>query len=110
MLCLERKSPRSKYGRVRLDLFTTAHRLTGEGQEELAHIGERLGVRARATVSPHDAVFEDVPIERVEEFARAVYRGATRLGNYELRRRSAPREIVRMFDEIRRREPARRSA
>lgn len=93
LVVMERKSPRSRFGRVTLDLFPTAHALTRRGQAEM----ERLGA---VRVSPHDAVWEDVPAARIEEVARTVLRAATRPGNYEVRKPAAPKEILRMFEVI----------
>ena len=60
----ERNTPRSRNGRLRLDLFTTANVLTVRGREELAGIAEGLAIRGRATLSPGDAVWEGVPAAR----------------------------------------------
>jgi len=80
LVWLERRSPRSKYGRVHLDLFTTPTTLTFKGQDEL----KRLGAAVRTTVSPHDACWDGVPIAGLETLAHAVLRCATRTGNYRL--------------------------
>lgn len=97
LIWFERKSPRSKYGRVHLDLFTTANVLTEEGQAGLDGLGERFEVRGRVVISAGTGLWEDVPVERIEELCRTVYRIATRLGNYELRRRYRSPETARMM-------------
>src|SRR5512146_3209527 len=61
LVWFERKSPRSRYGRVRLELFTTANVLTEGGETALADIAGRLGLAGRVTISPYDGVWEDVP-------------------------------------------------
>lgn len=92
----ERKSPRSKFGRIHLDLFTTANVLSERGQAELRNLCGRLGLPGRAAVSPYGGDWEDVPRRRVEELAGAVFRTATRLGNYELRQRSSSAGVIRI--------------
>jgi hypothetical protein len=104
LVWIERRSGRSKYARVRLDLFTTAIRLTDGAQAELAAAGHR------ATVSAHDGVWDRVAMGAAEGLARAVFRIATREGNFERLRRAPPPEIVRMFEEIRQTLPRRKSA
>jgi len=82
----ERKSPRSKYGQLHLELYTTGRLLTEQGQNEMTDLLRKLHLPGRVTVSGDDAHWEDVPRQRLEELARTVLRIATRMGNYELRR------------------------
>jgi hypothetical protein len=100
LVWFERKSPRSKYGRVHLDLFTTANLLSDSGQAELVQICQRLGLAARAVVSPYEGLWEHIPVRRLEELARTVFRVATRLGNYDLRQRAPSPEVLRSIREI----------
>lgn len=88
LIWFERQSPRSKYARIHLELFTTPNALTQEGQAELASIGRKYELRGSVTLSPADGIWEHVPIGRVEELSRRILRIATRLGNYELRQRN----------------------
>jgi hypothetical protein len=90
LIWFARNSPRSKYGRVHLDLFTTAHVLTGQGRAELANLLSRLGLPGQAAISAGDGQWTGIPAARLEEVARTALRVATRMGNYELRERSAP--------------------
>ena len=76
MVWLERRTPHSRYGRVRLDMFTTANMLTAAGQAEMKALGQ-------ARASPHDACWERVRLRELERLANSVYRAATRTGNYE---------------------------
>ena len=92
----ERKSPRSKFGRVHLDLFTTATLLGERGRAELRDLCDRLGVRGLATVSPNGGDWEDIPRGRAEELAGAVFRTATRPGNYKLQELASAAGPVRM--------------
>jgi hypothetical protein len=85
LIWFARNTPRSGYGRVHLDLFTTAHVLTDRGRAELARI-----LPGQASISPGDGLWANVPAARLEEVARAVRRVAMRMGNYELRERSTP--------------------
>ena len=99
----ERRSARSRYGRVHLDLFTTPNVLRKEAQAELAGIADRYQVRGPVAISPNGGVWDGVPPASIEEVARAVFRVATRFGNYELRTRTPSPEIVRMFETVRKR-------
>jgi hypothetical protein len=86
LILVERRSPRSKYGSVRLELFTTGHSLTEQGQVEMTDLIRRLHLTGRVAVSADEGVWEDIPVARLVELARTILRVATRLGNYELRR------------------------
>ena len=76
MVYQERRSPRSRYGRVLLDMFTTPHALTPAGQAE-------LNALAPTRASPHDACWDRVPRRDLDRLANTVFRAATRAGNYE---------------------------
>jgi hypothetical protein len=89
MVWFERQSPRSKYGNVRLELFTTANRLTANGQQAMQAICDSFTVKGRAQVSPYSASCNRLPINRLEELAKGLFRTATRMGNYELQIRAA---------------------
>jgi hypothetical protein len=71
----ERRSPYSRYGRVGLDLYTTSHRLTADGQADM----QAFGICARA--SPHDARWERVPLCDLDRLSAAVFRASTRAAN-----------------------------
>jgi hypothetical protein len=90
-----RNSPRSRYGRVHLDLFTTAHVLTEHGRAELAQI-----LPGQSAISPGDGQWTRVPAARLEEVARTVLRVATRRGNYELRECSAPAWLTELARNV----------
>ena len=79
MVWLERRTPGSRYGRVRLDMFTTANMLTDAGQAAMKALGQ-------AHASPHDACWDRVPCRDLGRLANSVFRAATRTGNYELNR------------------------
>ena len=81
MVWLELCTPRSRYGRVRLDMFTTANMLTDAGQAGMQALGP-------ARTSPHDACWERVPAGELHRLASSVFRAATRAGNYEPNRSS----------------------
>jgi hypothetical protein len=70
----------SRYGRVRVDLYTTSFRLNPAGEAEL----RALAVHART--SAHDASWERVPRSELDVLARAAYRTAMGAGNYEANR------------------------
>lgn len=94
LVCFQRNSPRSKYGTVHLDLFTTPHLLTAQGQSNLA------GLRPGATISPYDGMWTNVPLAELEPLARAAYRIATRRGNYELRPAAQSPELAKLIAAI----------
>jgi hypothetical protein len=80
----ERRSPRSRYGLVHLDLFTTPHRLTADCQADMRSLAPR------ATTSPHDARWERIPLGDLDRIAAAVFRASTRPGNYQPNGAHAP--------------------
>lgn len=80
----ERCSPRSRYGRVQLDLFTTPHRLTADCQADMQCLAPR------ATTSPHDARWDRIPLGDLDRVAAAVFHASTRPENYQPNRGQAP--------------------
>jgi hypothetical protein len=72
MVWFERHTPRSKYGRVHLEMFTTANRLTTVAQAGLQALSPQ------AQVSSHNVRLERIPLKQINELARAVFRAATR--------------------------------
>jgi hypothetical protein len=81
MVWFERRSPHSRFGCLRLDMLTTPNMLTGAGQTALKALGE-------GKISPHDAVWEQVPLARAEKMAHAAFRAAIQTPNYRLNRAS----------------------
>ncbi len=104
LVSFERNTPRSKFGSIRLDLFTTGHLLTERGRNELTTLP------GRATISPYDGVWEKVPAAGLENVARAVYRVATRRGNYEMRPAGVSPELSKLIAAIHEAVPLRKSA
>jgi len=86
----ERCSPRSRYGRVCLDLFTTPHRLTADCQADLQSLAPR------STTSPHDARWDRVPLRDLDRVAAAALHAATRPDNQQLNRVVRPSLPARM--------------
>ena len=86
-------SRRSRYGRLRLDMFTTANVLTSAGQTAIRALQP-------GRVTPHDAVWDRVPLRDLDRLARTVYRASTRLGNYEPYRSSPVVDLRRETPEI----------
>lgn len=82
LVWFERRSPRSRYGRVYLDLFTTPNVLTTGGQSAMRALGTVPGGKGQVRISPHDACWERVPLAKLDELAKAVLRAATKAGNY----------------------------
>jgi len=83
MVWLDRQTPRSKYGRVQVEMFTTANRLTTSGQAAMQALCAAATVKGQPQVSAHNASCDRVPLSQLEELAKAAFRAATRNGNYE---------------------------
>ena len=81
-------------------ICATAFLLTDSGRSQLAELGQRFGVASKPSLSAHVCSWDRVPVARIEEFARAVYRTATRLGAYSLRQRAPSAELARMLAAI----------
>jgi hypothetical protein len=83
MVWFERRTRYSRYGRVQLEMYTSANRLTADGQAGIKAICAPANVSAWTQVSPHDARWEHVALPNAPEVARAAFRAATRPENYE---------------------------
>jgi hypothetical protein len=90
----ERCSPRSRYGRVCLDLYTTSNRLTAAGQAEM----QDLALHARA--SPHDARWEHIPVRDLDRLAAAAFRSCTRPVNYQPNRAQPPAFLAALAAKV----------
>jgi len=86
MVWFERRTPRSRYGRVRLDMFTTPNMLTAGGQAAMKELGAPALGTTEAAVSAHDACWDRVPLAQLEKLAKAAFRAAVKAGNYRLNR------------------------
>jgi hypothetical protein len=104
LISFQRNSPRSRFGSVHLDLFTTPHVLTGQGLTELATLP------GHATLSPYDGVWTNVPTSDLETVARSAYRIATRRGSYTLRPPAQSPELAKLIAAIHETVPLRKSA
>jgi hypothetical protein len=101
MVWLERLTPHSRYGRVRLDMMTTSQVLTAAGQAAVGALAAVSGAREQAKVSPHDAALGRVPLGKLDKLAHEVYRAATAAGNFkpnkseaaETQQRQAPKVV-----------------
>jgi hypothetical protein len=94
----ERRIPRSKYGRVRLDMFTTGSKLTASGQAEMTLLGVRYESTSSVVVSPHDACWDRIPLKRLESLAHDVIRAAIRAGNHESIRSKRSAKVVPIIE------------
>ena len=92
MVWLERRSRYSAFGRVQLEMFTSANRLTPTGQAGMEAICAPGNGAAWTRVSAHDARWDHVAMPNAPELARAVFRAANRPSNYE--RNDSPVENV----------------
>lgn len=76
LVWLEKRSPSSRYTRLRLDLFTTPEMLSARGMSALTALEPHP-----TAVSPHDAVWDRVRHGQVRTLAHAVMRAALRPEN-----------------------------
>jgi hypothetical protein len=79
----ERLKPGSKFGRVRVDLFTTPNVLNEVGEAALIALGDHLSVGEPDSMSRHDVTWSRVPVGCMEELAKGALRIVLRAGNYE---------------------------
>ncbi|MEI9972247.1 MAG: hypothetical protein WDO73_09445 [Ignavibacteriota bacterium] len=79
MVWFERRTPRSRFGTLRLDMMTTPNLLTGVGQAALRALSE-------GEISAHEATWEGVPLTRAAKMAHAAFRAAVQVQNYRLNR------------------------
>ena len=91
MIWMERRTPRSKYGRISVEMFTTANRLTDAGQTAIQELFLAAVVKGTSQISAHSVCCDRVPLGSLDRLARAVLRAITRAGNYELEAPSAGR-------------------
>jgi hypothetical protein len=80
---LERRTAFSRYGRVQLEMYTTANQLTAAGQDRMNAICVPGNAAKWTRVSAHDACWDHVALPNAKEVARAVFRAAIRPENYE---------------------------
>ena len=92
MVWLERRTRYSGYGRVQLEMFTSANRLTAAGQSMMKDICAPGNAAKWTQVSAHDACWDHVAMPNARELAHAVFRAAIRPENYE--RNDSPVEKV----------------
>jgi hypothetical protein len=80
---LERRSRYSRFGRVQLEMFTSANRLTSVGQSAMKDVCAPGNAAKWTQVSAHDAHWDHVAMPNARELAHAVFRTAIRPENYE---------------------------
>src|SRR6185369_17916438 len=73
MVWLERRTRYSRFGRVHLEMFTSANRLTVGGQAGVKAICAPANDAAWTRVSAHDACWEHVALTNAPEVARAAF-------------------------------------
>jgi len=81
MVWFERRSPRSKYGRVRLDMMTCAGSLTGEARAAVQSLLDGACMRSGSVVSAHEALLDYVPARDLDRVARKLFRLANKPAN-----------------------------
>ena len=80
---LERQTPRSRYVRVHMEMFTTLNALTDNAQAAMSALAGAFDVRGRVAVSADKACWERVPRATAAALAKAAFKTAVRRGNYE---------------------------
>lgn len=75
MVWFERRSPRSRFGRLQVDLLTSPNILTPAGQDALRQLGA-------SEVSAHDAAWDHVPLAWLDGLAHAAFRATLQTRNY----------------------------
>ena len=83
MVWLERRTRCSKYGRVQLEMFTSANRLTAGGQAGMQAICAPGNAAKWTRISLHDACWDHVAMPNARELAHVVIRAVTRPENSE---------------------------
>lgn len=83
MVWVEPRTRYSRYRRVKLEMFTSANRLTMEGQSGMKAICVPGNTASWTRVSPHDAAWDHVAAPSARELAHAVFRAAVRPVSYE---------------------------
>jgi hypothetical protein len=83
MVWLERRSPYSAFGRVQLEMFTSANRLTAAGRAVMQDVCAPGNTARWTQISAHDARWDHVAMPNAPELARTVFRAASRPENYE---------------------------
>src|SRR6266568_73882 len=81
MVWFERRSRYSRYGRVQLEMFTSANLLTAQGQAEMKSICAPGNAAEWTRVSAHDAGWDHVTLANARDLANAVFRAAIRVEN-----------------------------
>src|SRR5690242_5922151 len=86
---MERRSPRSRYGRLYLEMFTTANVLTSEGEDALRASGHH------PEVSAYGGCWDKVPLKELDRLAHRLFRVVTKAGNYQARdAKNAPLRVA----------------
>jgi hypothetical protein len=81
------RTARSRYGQIRLDMFTTNHMLSPKGLKEL----QSLAPACR--ISPHDGCWDRVPIRELDRLCRVIFHAVTREANCEPNRSKETGEL-----------------
>jgi hypothetical protein len=83
MVWLERRTPYSRYTRVKLEMFTSNNLLNQRGRQRLQAVCAPGNRAAWTNISAHQADWDHVARASARELARAVFRAAVNCGNYE---------------------------
>ena len=79
---IRRRSPRSRYCVVLLEMYTTPNTLSVEGQQAMARLGEKGSRHGDLSLSAYGGEFGGIPAMESMKFARELFRVATTLAYY----------------------------
>ena len=86
IIWIERRTPRSKYARLCLDMFTTPNVLTRRARWEIERVCNQMTTRGTFTISEHEVICDGIPLADAPSLARVLLRMATSPDGCERRR------------------------
>ena len=86
LVCFERCTPHSRYGRVHLDMLTTQNALTAAGQSALKALAGEFQAREAACLPADQGGWDRVPLARLPALSAAAFKAAVQAEHYRLNR------------------------
>jgi hypothetical protein len=90
-----RQTPRSKYGRIFLDMFTTPNALTPLGESKMRELLTELSTSGQGRISGHEISWDRIPRANLDAAARKTVRISTKFGCYAPSRANVPEQAQR---------------
>jgi len=97
---VERQTPRSKYGRLFLDMFTTPNALTPLGESKMRELLTESSTRGQGRISGHEISWNRIRLQDLDRVARRTLRISTKLGCYAPSRVNAPQPARRAEESV----------